>query len=80
MATIEEIEDQLRERQQAGADLVVEGAWAIHRAEQQYAGALKTIDQYSEMISRQRGTILGQENKISELKAELAELRAKNST
>jgi hypothetical protein len=72
MATIEEIEAQLRERQQAGADLIVECAWAIHREQRQLADARKTIEQYSAIISGQNAT-------ISELRAEIDKLRSEQT-
>ena len=78
MDPLEEIEDQLRKQQEFGLDPITAAASEIHRARRQYADALKTIDQYSEMISKQSETISWQVKEISKLKTELDELRAKN--
>jgi hypothetical protein len=79
--TLEEIKKQLKELQKdPKVDLIQVFAVMIHQEQQRYADALTTIDQYSEMLSRQSATNLEQNTTILELRAEIARRRAKNPT
>jgi hypothetical protein len=79
MGTLEEIKKQLKELQKdPKVDLIQAFAVMIHQEQQRYADAITTIDQYSEMLSRQSATNLEQNTTILELRAEIARRRAKN--
>jgi len=77
MGTLEDIKNQLIEMQKdPNVDLVQVFAVMIHQEQERYADALTTIDQYSEMLSRQHATNLEQNTTIHELRAKITRLRA----
>jgi hypothetical protein len=75
MGTVEEIKNQFQELQKStpGADFFQIFAVMLHQEQERYAVALRTIEQYSAVIT-------GQNTTISELQAEITKLHAENPT
>jgi hypothetical protein len=79
MESIEEIEAQLRNPPK-GVDPIKAAASEIHRERRAHAGTQFQLAQCSVTVGKQNEQLLEQNRTINNLRAELAELRAKNPT